>query len=144
MTKSLFLFSLFISLYHLLMIGSSSICPQRSPFPDWMMGYFHAQFADGSSANATFRLWYANVTFSTGENGTLTMTEPLQQVQQFYIFHECVQISGMEPEHRCSLLVRNGDNGYTEYIHKDPSLISKCPQSLDSPGLETEIVNRMK
>lgn len=121
---------------------SVSICPQVSTFPEWMRGYFHAQFADGSSANATFGLLYANVTFSTGENGTLTMTEPLRQKDGFYIFHECVQIQGIEPEQRCSLLVRH-ENGYIEYIHKESQLIPICPQSISSPGLELEIVTKI-
>ncbi|CAF1461590.1 unnamed protein product [Rotaria sordida] len=121
---------------------SSSFCRIGAPFPEWMTGYFHAEFADGTSANARFGKWYANVTFSTGENGTLTMTAPLQQVGDTYVFHECVQIYGSEPALRCSLLVRNG-TGYTEYIHKDPELIPICPESILSPDLEMEIVTRL-
>jgi hypothetical protein len=121
---------------------SASVCQMGSRFPQWMMGHFHAQFADGSSAEATFGLWYANVTFSTGENGTLTMTKPLQQVDDYYIFHECVQIYGSEPAQRCSLLVRRG-LGYIEYIHKDPELVPVCPESLSASGLEMEVVTRI-
>jgi hypothetical protein len=133
---------LFLSSFFISLTVPASICPQISTFPDWMMGYFHAQFADGSSANASFGLRYANVTFSTGENGTLTMTEPLRQGDGFYIFHECVQIQGIDPQQRCSLLVRH-DGGYTEYIHKDPELIPICPESISSPGLELEIVTKI-
>jgi hypothetical protein len=139
-TDTIFLFFL-IALF-IPVTASASICQQGSTFPEWMIGYFHAEFADGSSANAKFSLWYANVTFSTGENGTLTMTEPLHQGDGFYIFHECVQIQGMEPEQRCSLLVRRG-GGYIEHIHKQPELIPICPESLSSPGLEVEIVTRI-
>ncbi|CAF1045315.1 unnamed protein product [Adineta steineri] len=123
-------------------IVSASVCPMGATFPEWMTGYFHAEFADGSSANARFGRWYANVTFSTGENGTLTMTEPLRQGDDFYVFHECVQIYDTEPALRCSLLVRNG-TGYIEYIHKDPELIPICPKSISSAGLEMEIVTRI-
>jgi hypothetical protein len=133
---------LFLDVLFIFITISASNCPQVSPFPNWMTGYFHAQFADGSSANASFGLWYANVTFSTGENGTLTMTEPLCQDDSFYIFHECVQIQGMEPAQRCSLLVRH-DNGYTEYIHKEDKLIPICPESISSPGLEVEVVTKI-
>jgi hypothetical protein len=119
-----------------------SVCPRSGMFPDWMIGNFHAEFADGSSANGTFHLWHANVTFSTGERGRLTMTAPLQVRQDFYVFHECVHIQRMTPAFRCSLLVRN-TNGYVEYIHMDPQLVSTCPDSLDEPGLEIETVLRI-
>ncbi|CAF0870024.1 unnamed protein product [Rotaria sp. Silwood1] len=100
----------------------------------------NAQSTDGSSANGSFGLWYANVTFSTGDYGLLTMTSPLRKGDGFYVFQECVHVHGMKLQHRCSLLVRNFTGGYTEHIHKDPKLVPQCPKSLLSPGLEIEIV----
>ncbi|CAF3438335.1 unnamed protein product [Rotaria socialis] len=127
----------------LTLIHAFSLCQEGSMFPDWMIGNFHAQFADGSSANGSFGLWYANVTFSTGDYGRLTMTSPLHKGDGFYVFHECVHINGVEPQHRCSLLVRNPIGGYTEYIHKDPKLVPLCPKSLVSLDLEIEIVTKI-
>ncbi|CAF2943971.1 unnamed protein product [Rotaria sp. Silwood2] len=143
MNTSYIIVLLLISFNCLLLINGLPHCREGSMFPDWMIGNFHAQFADGSSANGSFGLWYANVTFSTGEHGLLTMTSPLRKGDGFYIFHECVQIHGMEPQHRCSLLVRNPNGGYMEYIHKDPKLVPQCPKSLLSSGLEIEIVTKI-
>lgn len=121
---------------------SGSICPQGATFPYWMIGYFHAQFENGSSANETFGLQYANITFSNGSTGILTMTTPLIKGESFYIFHECVQIQSTEPRQRCSLLAPNC-NGYTKYVHRAPELVSICPESTSAPGLELEIIQRI-
>ena len=131
-----------ISLIYVCMSAPTPSCPQGATFPDWMMGDFHAEFADGSSANGSFGLRYANVSFSTGEKGILTMTAPLQPGPGYFTFHECVQIQNVTPALRCSLLVRNGD-GYLEFIHQDPNLVPTCPESLTDPGLEIEIVKKM-
>ncbi|CAF1408145.1 unnamed protein product [Adineta ricciae] len=136
------IFILIFSVTSISIVTTSSVCPIGASFPEWMVGYFHAEFADGTSANARFGRWFANVTFSTGEHGTLTMPTPLQQIGDTYVFHECVQVYDDEPALRCSLLVRNG-TGYTEYIHKNPDLIPVCPQSITSPDLELEIVTRI-
>lgn len=138
-----FLLALLLGTIYVCLSGPIPTCPQGATFPNWMMGDFHAIFADGTSANGSFGLRYANVSFSTGEKGILTMTEPLLPGPGFYTFHECVQIQDTEPAMRCSLLVPNPD-GYTEYIHQDPNLVPICPKSLDDPGLEIETVKRMK
>jgi hypothetical protein len=118
-----------------------SICPQGSTFSFWMTGRFFAQFPDGSLANETFDLWYANITLANGTTGLLTMTQSLNKSTSFFIYHECVQIRGAEPQQRCSLLVPNC-NGYTEYFHKAPELVSVCPDSTSSPDLDKTLVQR--
>ena len=133
----LFLEALFISV-----TVTGSICPQVVTFPYWMVGYFNAQFEDGLLANETFTLQYGNITFSNGSTGISTMTTSLIKGESFYIFHECVQIHGREPQQRCSLLAPNC-NGYTEYVHKAPELVSICPESISAPGLEKKIVERI-
>lgn len=129
------------TLFSFVAVGGS-ICPQLSTFPRWMIGYFHVQFADGSSANESLGLWYGNITLSNGKVGIFTMTEPLNKSDHFFIFHDCVQIQNATPQQRCSLVVPNC-NGHTKYIHKAPELVSICPDSTSSPDLETEIVERM-
>ena len=133
----LFLEALFISV-----TVTGSICPQVVTFPYWMVGYFNAQFDDGLLANETFTLQYGNITFSNGSTGISIMAMPLIKGESFYIFHECVQIHDREPQQRCSLLAPNC-NGYTEYVHKAPELVSICPESISAPGLEKKIVERI-
>lgn len=133
---------LFLNAVFIFVTVGGSVCSQGSTFPYWMTGYFRAEYEDGSSANETLGLWYGNITFSNGKNGTLTMTKPLNKSDNFFIFNECVQIQGAEPQQRCALLVPNC-NGYTVYVHKAPELVSVCPESTTSPDLEKEIVERI-
>lgn len=121
---------------------TGSICPQADTFPYWMVGYFNAQFDDGLLANETFTLQYGNITFSNGSTGISIMAAPLIKGESFFIFHECVQIRGREPQQRCSLLAPNC-NGYTEYVHKAPELAATCPESISAAGLEKKVVERI-
>ena len=133
---------LFLDALFIFVTVRGSICPPVSMFPYWMIGDFHMQFADGSSANATVGLWYANITLSNGKTGNLTMTKALNKSDHFFIFHDCIHIQGTEPQQRCSLVVPNC-NGYTEYLHKAPELVSICPESTSSPDVEAEIIQRI-
>jgi hypothetical protein len=129
------------ALFIFVTVGGST-CPTAITFPSWMTGYFQAQFADGSSANETFGLLYANITFSNGKNGTLSMTKPLNKSDHFFICYDCIHIQGAEPQQRCSLLVPNC-NGYIKYVHKAPELVSICPESTSSLDVEPEIIERI-
>jgi hypothetical protein len=132
---------LFVNALFIFVTVGGSICPQGTTFPFWMTGRFFAQFPDGSLANESFALLYANITFSNGTTGIITMTQPLNKSSSFFIYYECFQIQGREPQQRCGLLVPNC-NGYTEYVHKAPELVSVCPESTTSPDLETTLVQR--
>ncbi|UJR19014.1 hypothetical protein I4U23_022144 [Adineta vaga] len=140
MKKYTFVFVFFNALFILIAVGSST-CPQPIPFPSWMIGHFQAQFADGSTANETFELLFANITYSNGNNGTLIMTKPLNKSDHFFICYDCIHIQGTEPQQRCSLLVPNC-NGYKKYVHKTPELVSVCPESTSSPDVVPEIIER--
>lgn len=132
---------LFFNALFIFFTMGDSVCPQASEFPPWMRGNFLAEFSDGSSANRTTGIWYANITLSNGQNGTLTMTKPMDRSDHFYICHDCVLMQGAEPQQHCSLLIPNC-NGYTEYVYKAPELVSTCPESTSSPGLEKGIIER--
>lgn len=121
--------------------ANSSICSQLSTFPDWMRGRLTAQFADGSLANETFGLSYANITLVNGTTGFLTITQPVNKTASFFIRHECFQTQGAEPQQRCSAILPNC-NGYTAYVHKAPELASVCPESTTSPDVEKILVGR--
>ena len=137
-------YTIVLLLVHTLFIFTTvngAICAQLSPFPDWMQGRFIAQFADGSLANETFGVSYANITLSNGTTGILTITQPVNKTTSFFIRHECVQIKGTEPQQRCLIILPNC-NGYTAYVHEAPELVSVCPESTSSPGVEKIIVER--
>lgn len=118
-----------------------STCPQVSTFPSWMLGKFFVQYPDGSIGNKTAGLWYANVTLPNGTRGTLTMTAPLNRSDHFFINRDCLQLQNGETQQRCSLVVPNC-NGYTLYVYNTPELVSTCPDSTTSPGIEKQITER--
>lgn len=130
----------FNALFVLITVDGST-CPQVSEFPPWMVGHFFVQFDDGSLANKTVGLLYANMTLPNGTLGIQTMTAPLNRSDHFYIFHDCLHLQGAEPQQRCSIVVPNC-NGYKQYMFKTPGLVSTCPNSTTLPGVETQTVER--
>ena len=140
MNKHTIVLLLLDTLFIFATVGGSN-CPQLFTFPDWMRGRFIAQFSDGSLANETFGSSYANITFSNGTTGILTITQPINKTTSFFIRHECVQTQGTEPQQRCSIILPNC-NGYTAYVHKAPELVSICPESTSSPEVEVIIVEK--
>ena len=121
--------------------ADNSTCPQVSTFPSWMIGNFMVQFDDGSTGNQTVGLWYANITLPNGTRGSLTMTAPLNRSDHFFINHDCLQMQNENPRQRCTLVVPNC-NGYTQYVYKAPELVTICPESTTSPGVEKQIIER--
>lgn len=124
-------------------VCTNSYLSARGDVSNLMIGDFHVIFADGTSANGSFGLRYANVSFSTGEKVFLTMTESTIWSRILHVSCTC-----SDPRYNTGhALFTFGSKCwwlYRIYSSRSKIFVPKCPESLDDPGLEIETVKRMK